>query len=137
MTVEWSTRYEPLVAQAVMATGSAASRLAQRLLRAPQLPTLDWAASPGMLMFLGETADLPWVDGARYLGRDPAEPRLYLPTTLEPSLPPEWIAAALERQFGLAAPYALSESLTAISLYHARTLHTGALEQWLAAWEPK
>ena len=137
MKLEWSARNEPLQPQAVVATGPAASKLARRLLQAPHLPVLDWAASSGLIVLLGETANLPWVDGVRYLGRDPAEPRLYLPTSLEPSLPPEWIASALVRQFGLAAPLALTESLVVIPLHQARALHATALEQWLRGGEPQ
>jgi len=40
-----------------------------------------------IVLLMGETARLPWVDGVLYLGRDPRAPRLLLPTQLRPSVP--------------------------------------------------
>jgi hypothetical protein len=57
---------------------------------------------------IGAAEDLPWVDGALYLGRDGAAPSLLLPTTLEPDVPaPLLERAVLARARGSAPPIAL------------------------------
>lgn len=69
--------------------------MAKRLMaRAPaDLARLRGVASTSVLVVLGEADDLPWVEGASYLGRDPIAPSLWLPTTRAPSVS----AALLER----------------------------------------
>jgi hypothetical protein len=38
---------------------------------------------------------LPWVDGVRYIGREPTAPSLLLPTTRALNVPASWAAAAI------------------------------------------
>jgi hypothetical protein len=46
---------------------------------------------------LGAAAALPWCDGARYLGRDPEAPALYVPTAIGPDLPVSLVERAVLR----------------------------------------
>lgn len=50
------------------------------------LARLSGVAAPGLIVVLGGEDDLPFVDGATWLGRDPAAPGLLLPTTLAPDV---------------------------------------------------
>ncbi|HET9956586.1 MAG TPA: hypothetical protein VFQ61_18920 [Polyangiaceae bacterium] len=81
-------REEQLEPCAAVASGSAARALAERVLRAhdDQLRTWSGVAADGLFIVLGDNDSLPWVEGIRYLGRDPSAPRLLLPTNLRPAL---------------------------------------------------
>ena len=137
LSVQWQPRLEPLPAQAAVAGGETARMLARRLLlQVDHLSAgLELVTSPGWLVLLGKTEALPWVDGVRYLGREAHEPRLYLPTTHEPSLPVEWIAGALAQRYSVDGPFALTETLEIIPLGRARALHSAALNDWLTREE--
>ncbi|MFJ8565052.1 hypothetical protein [Streptomyces sp. NPDC093514] len=89
--LRWERREPPLPAAAVLAVGDAVPGLAAAALArvrngarlgvladdGPGLPAADRA-----LLVLGAEADLPWADGARYLGRDAG---LLVPTTARPA----------------------------------------------------
>jgi hypothetical protein len=103
--IAWRAREQPLPPSAAVAIGPDASRLAERL------STRDDAAlarlvgvwsreKSGAIVVIGEAADLPWIDGVRYLGRDPRAPALLVPTTLEPDVPIELVARAIVRRAG-------------------------------------
>jgi hypothetical protein len=146
----WRLREPPLAPLAVVARGPVAQRLAARLLRREDaaLGALAGVAGEGLLLLLGEADALPWEDGVEYLGRDPAAPRLLLPTRHAPDVP----AALLERALldlpgaeapgapaagGTRAPLAvLREGLT-VSARAARALSRERLASWAAqggAW---
>lgn len=94
--VAFAEREPPLSPIAVSARGAVARALLTKLVSWPadRLDRLSGVFSGDLVVVLGsEEADLPWVDGVRYLGRDPQAPSLLLPTTLEPVLP----LALLER----------------------------------------
>lgn len=93
----WRPREPPLPAEAAAAEGDAARAMATRLLaRAPDaLARLRGVAAGRVLVVLGPAEDLPWVEGTRYLGRDPLAPSLWLPTTHAPAVS----VALLERAF--------------------------------------
>ncbi|WP_380282059.1 hypothetical protein [Kitasatospora purpeofusca] len=90
VALRWERREPPLTAAAVLAVGDAVPALAAatraRLADGARLGVL---ADDTALLVLGAEADLPWSDGARYLGRDGD---LLVPTTARP-----WPAAALWR----------------------------------------
>ncbi|PWK74827.1 hypothetical protein BCL76_101561 [Streptomyces sp. CG 926] len=102
--LRWERREPPLPAVAVLAVGDAVPGLAAATLEriragarlgvladdGPSLPAADRA-----LLVLGAEADLPWADGARYLGRDAG---LLVPTTARP----EPAAALWRRAVGAA-----------------------------------
>jgi hypothetical protein len=67
----WQRREPPLAAVAVVGVGAVAARLAtathERLQDGTELRAI---ADPEYLVVLGAEHELPWVDGARYLGWD-------------------------------------------------------------------
>ena len=73
---------------AVVGMDEAAHALARRLLTldGERLRQLRGAAGDRLMIVLGETANLPWVDGVTYLGRDREAPRLLLPAMLRPDI---------------------------------------------------
>lgn len=92
LSVSWYLREPPLDPVAVLGTGDVARRLANAV-RPEALSALRIAASADSLLIVGESEDLPWVDGARYFGRDDG---LLVPTTRESSIPADLLRAALE-----------------------------------------
>lgn len=127
----------PLAPQAALAEGPAAVRLARRLLEGPDaaLARLAGVGGPGVLAVCGAEADLPWVDGVRYLGRDPAAPSLLLPTALAFDGPLELLERALLRRAAPAgAPLAvLLDPLRLVPLGAARPVSRARLAAWLEA----
>ena len=128
-------RSAPLAPLAVVAEGEAARRLALRVLTCPDgtMARLSGVAGRGLLVLLGAEADLPWVDGVRYLGRDPEAPALLLPTALALTAPLLLVERALLGAAKDAAPpYAvLLEPLRLVPLGGARSLERARLGAWL------
>ena len=125
-------RRVPLVPCAALAHGAVARRLADRLLRrdAAALLRVTGVAGSDLLLVLAEAAELPWVDGVVYLGREPTAPALLLPTTMTVSCP----APLLERRLiaeGFAAPIAVAgPPLLAVSAAAARPIAYAELLGW-------
>ena len=90
MRLEWVRREPPLAPAAVAATGAALAPL--REATAARLPGQDLRAVAGdnWLVVLGD--DLPWADGAIYLGWDSG---VLVPTTSMPRPPIGLLRAAL------------------------------------------
>lgn len=135
--VTWSDREPPLVACAVAAQGSVAKELANRLLHLDDAALLRLAgvAGPNTIVLLGDEADLPWVDGVLYLGRDPLAPSLLLPTRMEPLVPTaNLLERAMKGRFEtLSPPLAiLPETLTVISCNKALRLRRDRIEAFLS-----
>jgi hypothetical protein len=108
--IAFRPRAAPLVPTAAAARGPAAVALAVRLLGRDDaaLGRLSGVSGPGLILVLGQADELPWVDGAVYLGRDPAAPSLLLPTALAPDVPaPLLERALLARAPDLAPPLAV------------------------------
>ncbi|MFD9597401.1 hypothetical protein ACFWA9_32255 [Kitasatospora sp. NPDC059973] len=82
VALRWERREPPLPAAAVLALGDAVAALAgaarERLAGGARLGVV---AGDGALLVLGAEADLPWADGARYLGLDAG---VLVPTTARP-----------------------------------------------------
>jgi hypothetical protein len=116
VAVTFGPRVVPLAPMGVVARGSAAAALA-RSLRARGLDADDTASlaaraarltvarssvagggaedpADETLCVLGPRAELPWADGAVYVGREPGTTHLYLPIHRKPSVP----AFLLERK---------------------------------------
>jgi len=119
--------------------GEAARRLARRLLSRDDeaLSRLSGVATQDLLVLLGEADELPWVDGAVYLGRDAGAPSLLLPATREPSAPLPLVERALldrARPAGISPPYAvLVDPPLLASTLAARPLERPVLRAWLEA----
>jgi hypothetical protein len=136
--VTWRPRLEPLAALAVAGVGAVALALARRALGADDQQLAAWSgvAGSGVLVLLGETDSLPWVDGAVYLGRDGAAPSLLLPCALAPEVAPALLERALVTQAAAGTPLAvLPRSALLIPLGSARPVARETLAAWLKAAE--
>lgn len=136
-------RAEPLPVSVVLARGEAARALAARLIarfdgerdaRSRVSIVRSLHGGEPVLVALGSAEDLPWVDGAVWLGRDPEAPTLLLPAvlTLEPH--PALVARALAHR--CRPPFALvshDEAWLALSLVDAGELCPDGLRS-LVAW---
>lgn len=97
-SLAWRARADSAPDAAGQVTQGAAARrvLARLCLRTDQqLSTLAMVATRDMLVLLGRSADLPWVDGARYCAPDPVQRMLWLPTDVVPQLPLDLVLANL------------------------------------------
>ena len=95
---EWRDRVVPIQAAAVVAHATAVSGLARSArsrLRAGA--NLSAAIGHGYFVIIGSEADLPWSDGAVYLGWEAA---VLAPTTAEPVPRIALIAEAARREAG-------------------------------------
>ncbi len=138
LPVAWSPRASPLPALAVAGVGPVALALARRVLAAEDAALARWSgvAGPGLLVLLGETESLPWVEGAFYLGRDTRAPALYLPCTLEPGVAPALLERALLARQGVATPLAvLPRASHLVSVGAARPVSRDVLRAWLSRQE--
>lgn len=137
MRIAFEPRSEILPPAAVVATGEAAHALAARLthMTDERLAVLRGAAGIGVLAILGEADALPWADGAIYLGRDPATPRLFMPTMLRPNVAPDIFERAVaHRMAGQAAPWAvLTDPRRIFSLAAAGSIGRDSIQHWLEA----
>jgi hypothetical protein len=120
-----------------VARGSGAAALARHLLGTRDeaaLARLSGVRGPGLLLVLGREADLPWIDGIVYLGKDPAAPSLLLPSALEPDVPPALLERAiLARAFALEAPIAVLAHPPALAgAGGARPVRSKELQAFLA-----
>jgi len=99
-SVAWRRREPPLPPAAVVARGAAIDGLLKSLARRPaaERTSLRAIAFADLLLVAGPEEQLPWSDGALYLGRAPDARRLLLPTRLEPDLPIELFERALRRR---------------------------------------
>jgi hypothetical protein len=80
--------------------------LGQRLLARDDesLARLSGVHGNGLLLLIGEEQDLPWVDGASYLGKDPTAPGVFVPTAEEPSVPLPLLLRAVQASFPTVVP---------------------------------
>ena len=95
--IAWRPRSAPLEPVGVAVRGEAARALARRLLARSDedLARLTGVAGHDLIVLLGDSALLPWVEGAAYLGRDARAPSLLLPTNREPTVPLPLVERAL------------------------------------------
>jgi hypothetical protein len=134
LPVTWCPRLEPLAALAVAGVGPVALALARRALTSEdkQLGAWSGVAGAGVLVLLGETDSLPWVDGAVYLGKDPAAPSLLLPCALAPEVAPALLERALVAHASGGTPLAvLPRSSHLVPVGAARPVARATLMAWL------
>jgi hypothetical protein len=135
--VRWVPRSEPLAPCACVARGDVAHALGRALLAwdAARLARIEACAGDGVLVVLGEGAELPWLDGIVYLGRDEAAPHLLLPTNSRPDVPIDLFARALATQVaaptnaGVVLPDA-ADGLLWIPVAAAGPIDRESLEAW-------
>jgi hypothetical protein len=134
----WSPRAQPLPALAVAGVGPVALALARRVLAEQDAALARWSgvAGPGVLVLLGDSESLPWVDGVVYLGRDAAAPSLLLPCTLAPDVAPALLDRALVTRARVGTPLAvLPRSGHLVPVGAARPVSRETLGAWLAKQE--
>jgi MoxR-vWA-beta-propeller ternary system domain bpX5 len=133
--VRWSSRAEPLEPLAVAGEGDVARALARRLLSETDARLAEWSgvAGEGVLVLLGPSGSLPWVDGAVYLGRDSAAPSLLMPCALAPNVAASMLERALLARVGNAGtPVAvLPASGHLVPVGAARPVSRVTLTAWL------
>lgn len=100
----WRALAEPREPRAAVGVGPASARLLARVASADEARREGWtiAASDDLLVVLGAGLSLPWADGVAYAAPHPQAPALWLPTTEEPDVPMDLLAAALARAHGRA-----------------------------------
>lgn len=134
LAATWRPRAEPLAPAAVVAADAVAPRLVDRLLALADdaLARLRGVANASLVVLTGDPTDLPWLDGVVYLGRDPAAPTMYIPTTLEPSVPAALLERALRRRSPTLTPplAVLLDPPRLVSLADARPLSRARLRAW-------
>ena len=136
--VTWTPRQHPLAALAVAGVGPVALALARRALASedPQLGAWSGVAGPRVLVLLGATESLPWVDGAVYLGRDAAASSLLLPCALAPEVAPALLERALVAHAAAGTPLAvLPRPGLLISVGAARPVARETLMSWVKSEE--
>jgi hypothetical protein len=135
LPVHWSLRAQPLAPAAACATGAVAAKLVRRLLQRSDeaLTRLRGVASPRLIALLGDEAELPWVDGVIYLGRDLDAPSLLMPTQRQPDVHPTLLERALLARFTDVPLALLIEPSACVPLGKARPLARISLEHWLAS----
>jgi hypothetical protein len=136
--VAWSPRALALQALAVAGVGPVALALARRALAVEDAVLARWSgvAGPRVLVLLGDTESLPWVDGVVYLGRDAAAPSLLLPCTLAPDVAPALLDRALVARAEAGTPLAvLPRSGHLVPVGAARPVSRETLGAWLVKQE--
>ncbi len=134
LSVRWAPRPVPLSALAVAGVGPVALALARRALASDDAGLSAWrgVAGAGVLVLLGDTERLPWVDGAVYLGRDAAAPALLLPCNLAPDVAPALLERALLARFPEGTPLAVLPRVEAlVPVGAARPVARETLAAWL------
>jgi hypothetical protein len=131
--IAWTHRSEALPPSGVVTQGDATQRLlAQlRLRSAEELARLTLVATRDLLVLMGASDDLPWVDGARYCAPDPAAQTLWLPTTLLPSIPVDLLRRSASARVGERAVLLWHEPEQFLPLHPPRSL-TLDLIDWIA-----
>lgn len=111
-TFGWVTRDAPLAPAAVWLPGSLQVEPAPGL-TGVRTHTGDW-------LLLGPAAQLPWSEGALYLGREPDEPFLLAPTWMRPEWPASWLVELLRSR--CPPPWALLPDRSVVGLALAAAL---------------
>ncbi|HDS1580697.1 hypothetical protein WG628_15355 [Stenotrophomonas maltophilia] len=98
----WRATVEPPAAQGVIALGEPAHALLavlQRRLERNADPGLLAVAGPDLLMLAAPADRLPWVEGVQYVAPSPVAASLWLPTTQQPDVAVDLLAAGLAARY--------------------------------------
>jgi hypothetical protein len=133
LKIRWQNRPDALSPCAVVTFDAAAISLAEKLLSLEdeKLHFLQGIGGKQMILLTGEGENLPWTNGAIYLGRDAQMPSVLLPTTLKPNCPLDLFERALNEKFSRLSPFAvLPEKI--IPFGAAKPLSRPVVENWLS-----
>ncbi len=136
INIRWTQRDDPLMPVGVAAVGDQAHALARRALRGDCTGLMDRlraVATVDALLLLGCVSDLPWVEGAVYLGKDPKAGSLLIPTNMVPSVPIDAVARCFVTYFADVQPpiVILPEHRRVFSSAPALPLARSHLVRWL------
>ena len=138
VALAWVEREAPRQPEGLVASRDAASRLIGRLQMTPLEGLRACLLVDGGLVLLGAAERLPWVPGAVWwIARMSEAQDLYVPTTLDPNVPPALLRSALLPSAGsgplvLLPPGDGRPALRVIRLGQPAPLTAAHL----AAWEP-
>ena len=95
---DWQPRSTIIQPQAALGFGVVAEKLLGCLRQLPEehQEKLQLVAADKLLLVLGKTQLLPWIDGIEYAAPDTDFAGLWLPTAWQPTLTPELILQALK-----------------------------------------
>jgi hypothetical protein len=100
-----------------------------------ELAKLEAVASSRLVVVVGPSEALPWVEDVEYFGRDPEVSSLLLPTALAPSVPSAWLASAFAKRLAAASSPGLAlvapDPPLLVPLGARLGLTKSALERWL------
>lgn len=133
LKIHWQNRPDALSPCGVVTFDGAAISLAEKLLSLEdeKLHFLQGISGKQMILLTGESENLPWTNGAIYLGRDAQIPSVLLPTTLKPNCPLDLFERALNEKFNRFTPFAvLPEKI--IPFGAAKPVSRAVLENWLS-----
>lgn len=133
LKIRWQNRTDALSPCAVVAFDEAAISLAEKLLSLEdeKLRSLQGISGRQMILITGESENLPWTNGAIYLGRDAQMPSILLPTTLKPNCPLDLFERAVNEKFRRFTPFAVIPEKI-IPFGAAKPLSRPVLENWLS-----
>lgn len=101
-----------------------------RYREAKPLAALSVVTTRDVLVLLGASDALPWLDGARYCAPDPHASRLWTPTHLAPALPIDLVQTSLVDRAGSSPVLLWHAPELLLPLAGARSL-TPSLLDWL------
>lgn len=110
--INWRNRLDTLEPVAIIGFDETAKRLKEKLLSFDdeKLSSMQGVFAESLLFATGQTADLPWVDGVIYLGKDARAASIFLPTNLRPNVPLDLFEKSLLRRFSAQKPFAVLEN---------------------------
>ena len=128
----WHTRPMALTPAALVASAALAPALLALLRQSTleRLAALSVVATRDLLVLLGTSDALPWIDGARYGAPDPDAPNLWTPTHLAPAWPADLVQANLIERAGSSPLLLWHAPELLLPLAGAQTL-TPSLLDWL------
>lgn len=131
--IDWQDRAVPLAPRAILAIESTAERLAKKLLKLKDedLALLRGAGTSRLILLLGPSDRLPWVDGVQYYGIDPVAPSLFLPCHRIPTIDLAIVYKAFLNITKGAQHLICPKRKWLVPAGSARPVHRDAIAKWL------
>lgn len=112
LKIKWKNRLDALEPLAIIGFDEMAKRLKEKLLSLDdeKLSLLQGVFGKNLLFAAGQTADLPWIDGVIYLGKDLQATSIFLPTNMRPEISLDLFEKTMLRRFSAQKPFAIVEN---------------------------